>query len=134
MTIIVKGTRSHAQFLGYDATGDHEWKRDRLDAIRFPSLQDARNSCSTYLDTGAKPKYVDGWDGHYEAYGEYEIQVYREKFGGKPGGRRWRFRFGYIDSGRPYVYSPSGLGYTSPESALKGAKQAVERKRRPLAG
>lgn len=117
-----------ARYLGYDANGQHEWTPKRLDAIRFASKEDIVQSCGIFIRDGAAIVKADPWDGHYECYRGFEIQVFRDDLKGKPGGHRWRHRIGTLDNQRPYEYHQGRLGYTTPEAALKAAKSAINRK------
>lgn len=120
--------RTGRRYLGYDSRGNHEWVPAMLDAIRFETRQEAATCCGPFVNTGALIRPADRWDGHYETYRGHEIQIFRDKMRGKPGGKRWRYRFGTLDHSRPYEYSGGNLGYTTPENALKAAIQAVRKR------
>lgn len=126
MPYVIKKGR---QRLGFDDRGDHEWKDDRLDAIRFVTQQEARECRRDFVEAGSRVVKVGRWDGHYETYRGYEIQVFRDKVK-KPGGRRWRYRIGPQLAGRAFEHSPGSHGYTSPESALQAAQSAVNQRPR----
>jgi hypothetical protein len=124
---IIKKNKSWVEYLGYDDTGNHEWKSDRLDAIRFATESDAREAGHSLNSIRVVP--TDNWDGHYEAYKDYEVQVFRDDLNGKPGGKRWRYRLGpTLATDRAYEYTPGKMGYTSFNAALRAAKTCVDKK------
>lgn len=125
-TVITKGSRAGPEFLAFDEAGNHRWTVERLDAIRFGSEDEARDGCSaTVFTPGVRFQKVDRWDGHYEAFRNHEIQVFRDNLKGKPGGKRWRFRVAPLGTMRGHIYSPGYRGFTTPQAALRAAKVMV---------
>lgn len=123
---IIRGSKTRPQYLSYDDTGQHIWTDERLDAIRFNTAEEANQCCGHYTGIGAKIVGADPWDGHYETYKDHEIQIFRDDLKSKPGGKRWRYRFGPIVTERAYEYAPSNIGYTSPGRTINAAKAAID--------
>jgi hypothetical protein len=112
--------QQRTQYLGFDDEGNHRFTADYLDAIRFDNPVEAHQAGQLYIDMGASIVHVDNWDGHYETYLDYEIQIYLDR-----DGESWRYRIG-----PDYGSSPFTLNYTSHEDAMMAAKQAVNRRPR----
>lgn len=128
MHIVVRGKGVRAEYLGYTGTGELTWKSDRLDAIRFEDERQARECCNGRPIGNSRVVRVDQWDGHYEEYRGYEIQVFADGLQGQiRGGKRWKYRFGPIDNLRAYRYIPTrNPGYTTPAAALTAVKKIIE--------
>lgn len=118
--------RSQTLYLGFDNQGNHAWYDDILDAVRYNTHCDALQFQVNLV--GSKIVEVDEWNGHYSGFHGYEVQIYHDKIQ-KTGGKRWKFRIGpIINEKRCFEYSPCHHGYSTPENAMKGALDIIQKK------
>jgi len=72
-------TRTVTQYLGYDETGEFEWKDDVIDAVRFSQSEKfLREWLAEFLEENGDVVDAPRYHGHYELYNGYEIQIFQD--------------------------------------------------------